>query len=75
MPVNVVDAITAANAVIRSGHRRQSDASGPTNGARAPIANNAAPIANNAALSSMPVSVATCSPSSTVRGCAAAARY
>ena len=43
MPVNVVDAITAANAVIRSGHLREIDSSGPTNFAQAPIANNAAP--------------------------------
>jgi hypothetical protein len=68
MPVNVVDAITAANAVIGSGHLRQLEESKSANGAQAPIANNAAP-------SSTPASVATCSSSSTVRGCAAAARH
>jgi hypothetical protein len=67
MPVNVVDAIAAANAVIVSGCLREIEASGQTDGARAPRANNAAP-------SSTPTSVATCSLWSTVRGCAAAAR-
>ena len=60
-------AITAANAVIEREHLLEFDRSRPSRGARAPRANNASP-------SSATASVATCSSSSTVRGCAAAAR-
>jgi hypothetical protein len=67
MPVTLVYAITAVNAVIESEHLLGFGRPGRSSGARALQADNASP-------SSTPASVAMCSSSSTVRGYAAAAR-